>query len=84
MMDDCPVVSIFKEDDDLVTVRTGDGRTYEIVHDDRGTGDWLVTSTDDNRIMSDWFLTQDGATQYLLQELSVIKDADYTFAPDRC
>lgn len=81
MMDDCPVVSIYKEADDMVVIKTGDGRTYDIMSDEYATGDWLVACDEENRYR--WFLDLDSAMKYTLQELSVLKDVEYDLAPDR-
>lgn len=83
MSDQPHAVSIYDESEELTTIRTGDGRAYDIVYDP-ASGDWLIGSSDDERVQGGWFLTEDGAIQYILMLLGVIEEASYTRAPDRC
>lgn len=79
-----PVVSIYHESEDLVTIKTGDGRTYDACHDEV-TGDWLVATSDEGDIgLSIWLRSRDGAIQYILERLGIIENASYDRAPDRC
>lgn len=78
-----PVVNIYQETDELVTVRTGDGGCYDACYDEY-TGDWLVASDSEGDItVQVWLRTRDGAIQYILQRLGVIEEGTYERAPDR-
>lgn len=65
----------------LIVVASDDG-DYECHHDPH-TGDWQVTSTDDQQVQGTWMLTKDDAIQYVLEQAGVIEDANYQRAPDR-
>lgn len=60
-----------------------DGVHYNISYD-KYTGDWAVHSDDDEQVMQDWFLTKEGAINYIFHKSGVRENNDYQRAPDRC
>jgi hypothetical protein len=50
---------------------------------DKATGDWQVTSDDDELVQGEWMMTRDDAMKYILEQAGVIVDANHERAPDR-
>lgn len=60
-----------------------DGIEYKILYD-KYTGDWSVYSDQDAQIQGDWFLTKEGAVNYVLNSNGIVENDRYQRAPDRC
>lgn len=58
-----------------------DGEEYRIT-EDVWTGDWLVERTDRNFI-GQYFLTEEGAINYVMYNSGITDEQDYEYAPDR-
>jgi hypothetical protein len=56
---------------------------YKVTYD-KYTGDWSVYSEQDPLVQGDWFLTKEGAINYILDRRNVINNDNYDRAPDRC
>lgn len=54
-----------------------------LVKKDGQTGDWLLSSPEDDGIQSFWFSDRDSAVQFALRHVGVIETAQFSWAPDR-
>jgi len=77
------IATIADENQEKTRVITDDGM-YELCHDRRGSGDWIVTSQTDEQVQGDWMMTKDDAIKYALERAGVVEDANYQRAPERC
>jgi hypothetical protein len=75
-------VTLWKATDTYVNIIVDDA-VYDILYDEY-TGDWQVTSKDDEQVQGDWMKTEDDAIKFVLSLVGVINNVDYRRAPDRC
>lgn len=68
---------------EIVVAGEGEYSVYDAVLDDK-TGDWLVSSDDDDQIQGEWMASQDDAIRFLMQHTGVVEDAEYERARERC
>lgn len=76
-------ITIDFPDDKRIVVQTTGGRIYETFYDP-WTGDWLVTSKEDELVQDDWMYSKDDALKYILYRCAALKEPEYTRAPERC